>query len=189
MPLQAGPAKSDQPTETVTLIPMGAARLRITSFPTVGDGPEAHTWVAPRGSGWKVSASHVFGGDTVDALDDGLEPARSADDTIPRFTWWDHRGTIEWVQYDFPAPVSVHAVSVYWFDDTGHGGCRVPRSWRLLSKDGDAWKPVEETSAYGTQRNQYNRLTFAPVTTTGLRLEAQLQDGFSGGILEWKINA
>jgi hypothetical protein len=31
------PAKSAQPVETVTLIPMGAARLRITSFPVIGD--------------------------------------------------------------------------------------------------------------------------------------------------------
>jgi hypothetical protein len=35
--LQPSPVKSDQPTETVLLIPMSAARLRITSFPFVGD--------------------------------------------------------------------------------------------------------------------------------------------------------
>lgn len=34
-PLQQSPARSDSPTESVTLIPMGAARLRISSFPTV----------------------------------------------------------------------------------------------------------------------------------------------------------
>ena len=33
--LPASPVKSDQPIETVTLIPMGAARLRISSFPMV----------------------------------------------------------------------------------------------------------------------------------------------------------
>jgi hypothetical protein len=31
--LPASPVPSDQPVETVTLIPMGAARLRISSFP------------------------------------------------------------------------------------------------------------------------------------------------------------
>ena len=46
--LQPSPAKSSEPVETVTLIPMGAARLRITSFPTIGDGPDAHVWVAPK---------------------------------------------------------------------------------------------------------------------------------------------
>ena len=46
--LQPSPAKSSEPVETVTLIPMGTARLRITSFPTIGDGPDAHDWVAPK---------------------------------------------------------------------------------------------------------------------------------------------
>jgi len=45
--LQQSPAKSDQPREEITLIPMGAARLRISSFPTIGTAPEAREWVAP----------------------------------------------------------------------------------------------------------------------------------------------
>jgi hypothetical protein len=36
--LQNSPTPSTSPAETVTLIPMGAARLRITAFPTVGAG-------------------------------------------------------------------------------------------------------------------------------------------------------
>ena len=36
--LQPSPVKSDEPVETVTLIPMGAARLRITAFPVIGAG-------------------------------------------------------------------------------------------------------------------------------------------------------
>ena len=42
--LQASPARTNQPPEKVTLIPMGCARLRISAFPTVGDGPESHEW-------------------------------------------------------------------------------------------------------------------------------------------------
>jgi beta-L-arabinofuranosidase (glycosyl hydrolase family 127)/glycosyl hydrolase family 127 (putative beta-L-arabinofuranosidase) len=42
--LQPGPVKSDQPLEKVTLIPMGAARLRISSFPVIGHGADAHEW-------------------------------------------------------------------------------------------------------------------------------------------------
>src|SRR5208337_4061015 len=58
--LQDSPVKSDQPTETVTLIPMGAARLRISAFPAIGNGPDAHTWAdtaAPKPL-FHVSASH-----------------------------------------------------------------------------------------------------------------------------------
>jgi len=42
--LQPSPAKSEEPIETVSLVPMGCARLRISAFPTLGDGPEAHEW-------------------------------------------------------------------------------------------------------------------------------------------------
>jgi hypothetical protein len=42
--LQPSPAKTDQPVETVTLIPMGCARLRVSAFPTIGAGPDAHEW-------------------------------------------------------------------------------------------------------------------------------------------------
>ena len=41
-PLPASPVKSEEPLETVTLIPMGAARLRVTAFPVIGEGPDAH---------------------------------------------------------------------------------------------------------------------------------------------------
>lgn len=46
-PLQPSPAKSTEPVETISLIPMGAARLRISSFPTIGSGPGAHEWQTP----------------------------------------------------------------------------------------------------------------------------------------------
>ncbi len=45
--MQDSPVLSDQPTETVTLIPMGAARLRISALPVIGTGPNAREWSAP----------------------------------------------------------------------------------------------------------------------------------------------
>jgi beta-L-arabinofuranosidase (glycosyl hydrolase family 127)/glycosyl hydrolase family 127 (putative beta-L-arabinofuranosidase) len=45
--LQPSPVKSSEPQETVTLIPMGAARLRISAFPTIGHGLDAHEWQPP----------------------------------------------------------------------------------------------------------------------------------------------
>lgn len=182
--LQPSPVRSDEPTETVKLIPMGAARLRMTSFPTIGDGPDAHAWVAP--VTLNASASHV--NDSLDAMSDPSEPSASHDQATPRFTWWDHRGTSEWAEYDFTTPKTVSSVSVYWFDDTGSGQCRVPKSWRVTCKTGDTWTPVQAASAYGAAPNTYNKVAFAPITASAIRVEAQLQDGYSGGILRWRVN-
>ena len=44
--LQNSPIKTDQPAESVSLIPMGAARLRISIFPTLGTGENAKSWTS-----------------------------------------------------------------------------------------------------------------------------------------------
>lgn len=133
------------------------------------------------------AASHAASGDSIEACFDGVEPKSSGDHGIPRFTWWDHRGTTEWVERRFEQPRPVRRVSVYWFDDTGRGQCRVPAAWRLLRLDGAEWKPVAASGAFGTAADGYNETGFEAVETTALRLEATLQPGYSGGILEWKI--
>jgi uncharacterized protein len=135
----------------------------------------------------QISASHKHGPDSFEALNDQIEPKSSGDHSIPRFTWWDRRGSREWVQYDFKAPARVSKVEVYWFDDTGRGQCGAPKSWRLLYKEGGDWKPVATSTAYGVNKDQFNQLIFEPVQTTALRLEAQLQPEYSGGILEWRV--
>jgi hypothetical protein len=182
--LQPSPVKSGQADEKITLIPMGAARLRVSMFPVIGAGPDAHEWTAPA---FKASASHCFESDTLDGLVDGPEPANSNDHGIPRFTWWDHRGTKEWIQLEFPQPKNVSSIEVYWFDDTGNGECRLPASWRLLYQDGDAWKEVSEPAARPATADKWNTFSFPPVATAALRIEAQLQPGFSGGLLRWKV--
>ncbi|HEY0456142.1 MAG TPA: beta-L-arabinofuranosidase domain-containing protein, partial [Verrucomicrobiae bacterium] len=115
--LQPSPVKSDEPIETVSLIPMGAARLRISSFPAIGHGNDAHEWSSS--AALPIIASHCFSGDSVEAMVDGIEPKSSSDATIPRFTWWDHRGTAEWVEWGFAKRRQISAVEIYWFDDTG----------------------------------------------------------------------
>jgi hypothetical protein len=188
--LQEMPAKSSEPIETVKLVPMGAARLRISAFPVVSDSSDAVEWKAPAKvkTGTPASASHVYGADTVEALSIGLQPTSSNDQSIPRLTWWDHKGTTEWVEYDFPRARSLSQVRVYWFDDepTG-GGCRIPTSWRLLYKDGDAWKEVAAQDSYGIAKDGFNTVRFGKVSSKVFRIEAKLRDGFSGGILSWEV--
>lgn len=195
--LQPSPAKSDQPIEEVTLIPMGAARLRIASFPTIGSGPDAHEWVVPskpKASPYKATASVSHEKDTVVALADGLEPTASNDQTIPHFSWRPHRGTAEWAQYDFEKPRAVRRVSIYWFDNSGADSlterakqCRVPESWRLLYKSGDEWKPVPGVDELTVRKDTWNHARFPTISTTGLRIETKLRPDYSAGILEWKV--
>jgi hypothetical protein len=160
--------------------------LRISQFPTIGDGPDAHEWIAPPERD-QVSASHCNESDTTEALNDGRLPKSSSDSSIPRFTWWDHKGTSEWVEYTFNKPRKVSQTEVYWFDDTGRGHCRLPKSWRVQWLDGQTWRPVKNTSDYEIAKDRFNKVAFAPVTTKQIRLVVDLQPDFSGGILEWRV--
>jgi DUF1680 family protein len=119
-------------------------------------------------------------------INDGEEPTSSNDPTS-YFDWWPKKGSTEWVEYAFEKPAQVSECQLYWFDDTGHGEVRVPASWRLLYKDGDNWKPVENPGPYGVARDGYNKVALKPVTTTGMRLEVTMQSNFSAGIQEWKV--
>lgn len=164
-----------EPGEMLVWIPEGRAIAAAVPKPTIA-------------SSAKPSASHCWGRDNVVALNDQAEPKNSNDHDIPRLTWWDHRGTAEWVQYDLAKPTKVSSVSVYWFDDERRPGqCRVPQSARVLYREGKEWKPVTAQGELGCQIDKLNTLKFEPVTTDALRIEVQLRKDFSGGILEWKV--
>lgn len=120
------------------------------------------------------------------AINDGEEP-RSSDDPTSYFDWWPRKGGSEWVEMAFIKPATVSELQVYWFDDTGHGEVRVPASWRVLYRDGDAWKPVETSDTFRADKDRYNRVVFKPVMTPALRVEVQAQPQFSAGVQEIKI--
>jgi len=140
-----------------------------------------------RARGVLVRASHVNPTDTLEDLNDDRVPRASGDHELRRMTWWDHKGTTEWVSFRFPRARALSSAEVYWFDDTGRGGCRVPASWRLLYREGNTWKPVTTAGAFGVEKDRYNTLTFSPVDTTGLRVEVTAQPQWSAGIQEWKV--
>jgi hypothetical protein len=132
----------------------------------------------------EVTASFCHSNDALEAVIDGLEPKHSNDHDISRMTFWDHRGTKEWIELDFGKLRKVSQSSVYWFDDTGRGECRIPKSWTLSYRSGTEWKALKTVDA--PKKDAYDGVEFDAVETTGLRLDIQLQRGFSGGILEWK---
>ena len=118
----------------------------------------------------------------------GVEPKSSHDKDNEFYHWWPRKGTTEWVQFEFAEPTALSAVEVYWLDDTGHGECKVPQSWRLLYKDGDEWKPVDDSNGYATELNMFNRTAFTQVTTTAVRLEIRMQRGWSAGVLQVRFD-
>jgi DUF1680 family protein len=143
---------------------------------------------------------------------DGEEP-RASNDSTSYFDWWPRNGCRadapaaapaagapggatgqrrpcsdgEWIEMTFAQPATVSETEVYWFDDTGRGGVRVPASWRLLYKDGDTWKPVETTSPFGVAKDAWNKVTFKPMATSALRIELKMQPDVSAGVQEWTV--
>ncbi|HEY3853214.1 MAG TPA: glycoside hydrolase family 127 protein [Verrucomicrobiae bacterium] len=127
------------------------------------------------------------GGKNLISLNDLAVPTSSSDSENTFFDWWPHKGENAWVEYTFSKKATVSTTSVYWFDDTGTGECRVPQSWRILYKNGDQWKPVEASGPFDVDRDKYNKVSFTPVVTTALRLEVQMRSKWSAGIQEWAV--
>jgi len=157
--------------EMAVWIPRSVEKVILTPNPTIASlsTPGASTVWAP-------------------GLNDQFEPTHSGDIDKQFFYWWLKEGTEEWVQYDFNEPRKVFSSEVYWLNyDHYDQDYRVPESWELQYKYGDEWKPVENPTSYGTTLNQYNLVKFDQATTTAIRLVAKLQEGYSGGILEWRV--
>jgi hypothetical protein len=154
----------------------------------------------------KITSSRENGQGWLPAIVEGDEP-RNSRANASMFNWWPLQGwgpnceanaaapqqrrpqcsKGEWIEMTFAKPSSVSEAEVYWFDDQPGGGVRVPASWKLLYKDGDQWKQVETSDAFGVAKDGWNKVTFKPVGTAALRLEVVLQPGASAGLQEWRV--
>jgi len=135
----------------------------------------------------KVTASYFCPSDPPSSILDEYEPENSRDSHVSRCTFWPHKGTEEWLQINFPKNRTVSTVSIYWFDDTPTGGCKVPESWGLEYKDNNKWNkfPVYITDDYRDFKDQYNVVHAGKeFKTDALRIKIKLQKGFSGGIIK-----
>ena len=135
----------------------------------------------------KATASEGVNGDLLNIADQ-YPVKNAADPESSKVHWWPHFGTTEWLQYDFGKPEQVGTARVYFFDDEAtQGGCRVPKSWRILYLENGVWKPVHAPAGFKTTKDAWNEVQFEPVKTTALRLEMAFQDGVSGGVYEWEV--
>ncbi len=192
---RAGRARLTDPAAAVTLIPYAFWANREPGEMVVWLPESAELAEVPgegdvlEQGGVQVSGSHCWQSDTLLALNDGKLPSSSGDQGIPRTTFWDHRGTLEWLQYRFEEPRQLSRSRVYWFDDTGAGNCRVPQDWHLEVEGADGWKPVTllEAQAYGMGIDSLQEVRFVPVESAAVRLVLALQPQFSAGVLEWEV--
>ena len=167
-----------EPGELAVWMPERAAEAQLA-----GEAPRV------KQEGVLIRASHCNRHDKLEALTDGRRGRRSSDQALARMTFSDHRGTEEWLRYDFDLPRTLSKSAIYWFDDAGRGGCRPPESWRLSYFDGEQWKDVSlrSGSSYGKELNRFNEVEFLPVKTSSLRVDLKLAPEYSAGLLEWRV--
>jgi uncharacterized protein len=167
-------------------IPEAAEKARPTPEPTIASKAKTMTIQAPIQKDAPESASvesYAWG------VNDQWEPNSSSDFSKPYHYWWLRFGSKETIAYAFDQPYTVSNVQVYWLDfDHYDGNFRVPESWKLFYKDEtNRWKEVEALTDYSVKKDCYNSLDFKAIKTTGLKIEAKLQKGVSGGVIEWKV--
>lgn len=133
----------------------------------------------------KVSCS--INSRTLFAINNQLVPTSSADRSNLYLHWWPRVNTTEWVQYDFEKPQAISSSTVYWFDDAPWGGCRIPKEWRILYKQGESWIPVDVEEQSDLEKDTSNHIRFKPVTTSAVRMEIILPENHSTGIHEWSV--
>lgn len=130
------------------------------------------------------SCSYVSGDTSVAALNDGFTPRNSRDNRRGSYGNWPRTGA-QWVEYDWSQPISTRQIEVYWWDD--HQGVRLPKACRVEFWDGKSFVAVKNASGLGVEADTFNVTTFDEVATTKLRLEMDGSEGFSTGILEWRV--
>ncbi len=131
----------------------------------------------------KTTASFVHV--SLDAIKDQILPKSSSDSSALQLDFWPHKGTTEWLQFEWDQKHEISGVKVYWFDDTGRGECRLPKSWKVLYRkvEGD-WKPIRNDTPYLTNKDTFNKVSFESVKTNCIKIEIMLQDKWSAGVQE-----
>ncbi len=175
---------------TLTLIPYyawchrGSGKMRVWL-------PQDLNATTPARPATLASESRVSSSTAIPALtsiNDRLVPRNETDRTVPYTHWWPKKATTEWLSYEFKQQATVQTCTVYWYDDGPWGGCRVPKSWRVLYMDAEGhWTPVGGADHYPTLKGTPCTVNFTPVRTQALRLEVTQPDNYSAGLFEWSV--
>jgi len=133
----------------------------------------------------KLTASHTFADDTVNAIGDGKEPRYSSGKKVPRWTSRPQKGKPQWVEARFHANKNLRSVGVYWMQD--RLDVKFPAEWSIEVEQNGQWKPFElyVTDRYDRRANQYNVVhPAAPIRCDAIRVQMTPRDDACVGILE-----
>ncbi len=122
---------------------------------------------------------------SLDAIKDQILPQSSSDSSALQLDFWPHKNKTEWLQFEWDQKHEISSVKVYWFDDTGRGACRVPKSWKVLYRNAEGkFKPIDNNAPYRTNKDTFNKVSFEPVKTNCIKIEIVLQERWSSGVQE-----
>ncbi|MEV0310611.1 galactose-binding domain-containing protein [Nonomuraea fuscirosea] len=127
------------------------------------------------------TASYTSSWESVNAVNDGIDPPSSNDTVNPRWGCWPQTGQ-QWVDLTWSSARTLNRAEVYFFDD--EQGIDMPASWRLQYWNGSAYADVPGASAYTPAKNAYNTVTFTATATTRLRVLLTGTGTSSVGLLE-----
>jgi hypothetical protein len=134
-----------------------------------------------------ASASYSSPWTTITAINNGIYPIQSSDDSdlTPYWGTWPMAGT-QYMELDWSQPITTNSSMVYFADDGG--GLQLPASWVVQYWNGSAWVDVTNTSSYPEADNVFNTVTFDPVTTTKLRVSMVAAPTAGGvGAIQWIV--
>lgn len=133
----------------------------------------------------KVTASHTFADDTVNAIGDGKEPRFSNGKKEPRWTSRPQKDKPQWIEARFHGSKILRSVGVYWMQDKVD--VKFPAKWSLEVEQNGQWKPFElyTTDRYDTRANRYNVVhPAAPIQCEAIRVHITPKEDSCVGILE-----
>ena len=135
----------------------------------------------------------------ISALNDGFIPENSFDRSHALYSLWaspESDDRTSWVEYEWPEPVNVNKVEVYWAVDRPRPAAipgsawrqiEAPESYRILYWNGADFVPAQHPQGLAIAPDTFNATVFDPVLTDKLRLEVVPQSNRPAGILEWRV--
>ena len=106
-----------------------------------------------------------------------------------RWTFETSKNQSDWIAIDFGTSRTVSRALLYWLDDGANAPVRAPKSVELQWWDGQSWRVVEQQKRNFTAPvgHRANRIEFAPLKTSKMRVQIEHQPGATSGLTEIEL--